>query len=97
MNFDNLFQQLAERVAEVAAQKTAEKIKAEFDLTKSEPTLPELLTRKQAAEFLGICIATLDNWVNAGKIHKHRNGNSVRFKRSELLRDFQSIEKYQRA
>lgn len=43
------------------------------------------LTRKQAAEFLGIAVSTLDNYRREGLIKGERIGNSVRFHKKELL------------
>jgi excisionase family DNA binding protein len=48
--------------------------------------LPEFLTRHQASEVLGVCLATLDNWARLGKIEKERlGGRTVRFRKTDLL------------
>lgn len=64
--------------------------------SKSKVTVKELLTRKEAAKFLGVSIATIDNWTKQGKIKKHYNGSAVRFKRAELEISFQNNYKYKR-
>jgi excisionase family DNA binding protein len=59
--------------------------------------IPELLTRKQAAKFLSVSLATIDNWANMGRINKHRSASgSVRFKKSELLACFEIHKPYSR-
>jgi excisionase family DNA binding protein len=48
----------------------------------------QLLTRKEAAELAGVCIATLDNKVKDGILKKYRTGGVVRFRRSEVIEAF---------
>ena len=45
----------------------------------------DLLTRKQASEFLHINLSTLWVWTNAKKIQAYGIGNRVFYKKSELL------------
>ena len=64
--------------------------------TQSLPVTPDdgrqLLTRKEAADLAGVCLATLDNKVKAGVLTKYRTGGVVRFKKSEVIDAFsQSI------
>ena len=54
------------------------------------------LTRKEASTYLGVSIATIDNWTRQGKLTKHYNGTAVRFKKSELDSSFESLIKYKR-
>ena len=56
----------------------------------------ELLTRKEAANYLNVSVATIDNWTRIGKIIKHYNGTAVRFKKSELESSFTNLLKYKR-
>lgn len=58
---------------------------------------PELLTRNQVSEMLGICLATVDNWTKNGRLKKVRNGHVVRYKKSEIIESFKSYGKHQRA
>lgn len=59
---------------------------------------PELLTRKQVAEMLDIkSLATIDNWAKQGRLTRHRNGHIVRYKKSEVIKAFESLQKFQRA
>ena len=48
----------------------------------------QLLTRKEAANLAGVCLATLDNKVKAGVLTKYRTGGIVRFKKSEVIEAF---------
>lgn len=67
--------------------------------TEEKPTNKdgEFLTRRQAAQELGVCLATLDNLVKTGRLKKYRNGSIVRLKRSEVETFYSSFQKYQRA
>ena len=47
-----------------------------------------LLTRKQAAALVGVCLATIDNKVNAGVLPKHSTGGIVRFVKQEVIDAF---------
>lgn len=58
--------------------------------------LPELLTRKQAADFLICSLGTIDNLTRSGVLQKHYLGRSPKFKKEELLQAFESWKKFQR-
>lgn len=45
----------------------------------------QLLSQKEAAEFLGVSKITLIRWVKNGEIATIRAGRSVRFRKSDLL------------
>jgi len=49
---------------------------------------PELLNRKEAAELVGVCVATIDNKVRSGVLKRYRTGGVVRFKRQEVIEAF---------
>lgn len=55
-----------------------------------------LLTRKETAKLLNVCVATLDNWTREGKLTKYRNGSVVRYNRKEVISSFTSLQKYKR-
>lgn len=55
-----------------------------------------LITRKETAKLLNVCLATLDNWTREGKLIKYRNGNVVRYKKKEVLASFSTLIKYRR-
>jgi len=68
-----------------------------FYLPKPEgDSLPELLTRKQAADFLKCSLGTVDNLTRSGVLQKHFLGRSPKFKKEELLQAFESWKKFQR-
>lgn len=79
-----------------------ESVKAEF--TRQFESLPkqnqdnDLITRKEAACFLGISLPTLLDFTKAGKVIGYRIGTRVRYKRSELEQSLQQIRsiKYKR-
>lgn len=58
---------------------------------------PELLSRRQVAELLGVSLATVDNWTKEQRLLKHRIGPVVRFKKNEVLAALTSLQKFQRA
>lgn len=45
----------------------------------------DFLTRKETAEFFGVSIVTIHNWVKEGIISSYKLGNRTYFKRSELV------------
>lgn len=47
-----------------------------------------LLTRREAAELAGVCLATIDNKVKSGVLKKYRTGGVVRFLHQEVLNAF---------
>ena len=58
------------------------------DFLKAATTAPdpdELITRKQAAKYLGISLPTLHGYTVRGIIPAHRIGSGVRYKKGELL------------
>lgn len=68
-----------------------------FHLPKQEEAaaLPELLTRKQVAEYLSISLTTVDTLARDGILKKHFVGGSPRFKRNEVRTASGTWEKYQ--
>lgn len=47
-----------------------------------------LITRKEAADLAGVCLATLDNKVKGGILKKYRTGGIVRFRKQEVVEAF---------
>jgi hypothetical protein len=58
--------------------------------------LPEHLTRRQTAKIFNVNLNSIDNWSREGTLKKHFIGTSVRFKKSEVLSVFNTVQKYQR-
>jgi excisionase family DNA binding protein len=70
---------------------------AQHNPEKPDPEqLPELFSRKEAAEFLKVSLGTIDNLSRDGLLQKHYLGNMPRFKREELLQAFEGWQKFQR-
>lgn len=61
---------------------------SETNLLSNPPEANTLLTRKEAAALVGVCLATIDNKVNAGVLPKYTTGGIVRFKRQEVIDAF---------
>lgn len=77
LNPEELIQQIA-----IAVTKLLEKDEPkEQSKVKTESIL---FTRSEAASYLQVSKATLNNWANLGIITKHKIGNLVRYKKSEL-------------
>ncbi len=71
---DSLIEQIAERTVELLKREPQQNVQ-----------LPEeLLSRKQALDFLKITSATLWRWEKEGKIKSHGIGAKRYYKRSEL-------------
>ncbi len=65
-----------------------ESIKAEIQtfLDNQQNIIDEkLITREEAARFLGVSLVTLWDWVRKDIIPSYKIGNKVRFKKSEIL------------
>lgn len=56
------------------------------------PTDDEFLTRKQAANLLGVSCPTLLDWTKKGKVQGHRIGKFVRYKRSDVNSSLKAIK-----
>jgi excisionase family DNA binding protein len=52
----------------------------------------EILSRRKAAQFLGISLPTLHVYTTTGKIKGYRMGSTVRYKKSDLLEALQKIK-----
>ena len=59
----------------------------------SQNTNDDLLTRKEAFEFLKIDSSTLWNWTNKGKVKSYGIANRRYYKRSELLESLKLLKK----
>lgn len=84
---------IPESTIRTIVEQAVRKVMAE---SQSSPTAfddgKQLITRNEAAELAGVCIATVDNKVKAGVLRKYRTGGVVRFKRQEVIEAFsQSI------
>lgn len=59
---------------------------------------PELITRQEAANILGISLPTLNEWSKTGELPSYRIGSRVRYKRDEVLASVKQVQtsKYKR-
>lgn len=66
--------------------------------TAPEPS-PELITRKETAQILGISLPTLNSWTSTGIIPAQRIGTRIRYKRTDVYNSLKDVEtlKYRRA
>ena len=62
-------------------------------------TAPELITRKETAEILGISLPTLNEWTKNGTLPAQRIGTRVRYNRATVYASLKDVEtlKYRRA
>jgi hypothetical protein len=49
------------------------------------PNIPEVATRKQAAEILGVSVVTLSTWEREGILIPNRIGYRVRYMKADIL------------
>ena len=75
-------------IRNIVEQAVRKVISESHALPSPAPEGKELLTRKEAAELAGVCLATLDNKVKEGVLPKYRTGGVVRFRRQEILDAF---------
>ena len=51
---------------------------------------PELITRKKAAEILGVSLTTIHDWSSRNILTAYKIGSRIRFKKSEILETLKS-------
>jgi len=68
-------------------------------LTSAPEPAPELITRKETAQILGISLPTLNEWTKNGIIPAQRIGTRVRYQRANVYASLKYVEtlKYRRA
>lgn len=54
-------------------------------------TLPDWLTRRQAAEYLGCSLGSIDNYARAGILRKQYLGSLPRFAKEDVRRAVEAI------
>lgn len=50
-----------------------------------QPDQTEFLSRKDAAELLGVTLTTVDDWTKSGIINRYQIGGRYRYDRNELI------------
>ncbi len=63
-----------------------------FNSAKTETQPIQLLTRKQAAQLLGVSLPTILDWTKTGKITGYRIASRIRYKRNELENSLSKIK-----
>lgn len=51
----------------------------------------ELLTRKEAAQYLSISLSTLKNWTDEGLIKAYKLGGRIYYKKKELINSLEKV------
>lgn len=78
--FSMLDKKLGEKLSEALPKPDAE-------------NLPEYLSRKEVAEYLGVCLATVDNYSRLGVLEKRFVGSVPRFHRDEVRKVLHDLKK----
>ena len=68
-------------------------------LTPAPEPEPELITRKETAQILGVSLPTLNEWTKNGTLPAQRIGTRVRYNRANVYASLKNVEtlKYRRA
>lgn len=90
------FDQLQESIKTIVS---AELKNAVSELTTKREIEPELITRKETAEILGVSLPTLHEWTKKGVLPAKRIGSRIRYERTAVFDALKSVEplKYRRA
>jgi len=91
------FEQLENSIKTIVSE-TVQNAVAGLTTTAKDET-PELITRKETADLLGVTLPTLHVWTKNGVIPAKRIGTRVRYERRAVLDALKDIEtiKYRRA
>ncbi len=91
------FEQLQNSIKTIV-QDEVQKIVVGLPQQPTEPT-PELITRKETAQILGISLVTLNEWTKTGVIPAQRIGTRVRYRKTDIYNSLKDVEtlKYRRA
>lgn len=70
----------------LVATAVKEAVKSEFESRYLKPTeaLKPYLSRKEAAELLGVSLPTLNDWSKSGIVPSYKLGSRVRYRLSEI-------------
>lgn len=91
------FEQLEKSIKTIVSE-TVQNAVAELTSTAKDET-PELITRKETADLLGVTLPTLHVWTKNGVIPAKRIGTRVRYEKRAVMDALKDIEtiKYRRA
>ncbi len=68
------------------------KISGLIQQTQETSTQTELLTRREAANLLGVSLPTLAEWTKTGKVKGYRIASRIRYKRHEIENSLLQIQ-----
>ena len=90
------FEQLQNSIKTIVS---AELRNAVSELTTKREIEPELITRKETAEILGVSLPTLHEWTKKGVLPTKRIGSRIRYERTAVYDALKSVEpkRYRRA
>lgn len=81
-----------EQLKTVISDTVRAELSRQLDSIKGPKEDTELLTRKEAARFLGVSLPTLLDFTKSGKVTGYRIGTRVRYKRGELEQSLRQIQ-----
>lgn len=85
----NPFDEINERLIHI--EQMVIQLLEKMNTPKREDTL---ITRREAAEVLGISLVTLGNWIKDGTLTAYRIGSRIRFKHYEVTEALNKIKMY---
>lgn len=82
----DIFHELCEQITTHVVEAINNGVSQALENNKLKSTKPilELLTKKEAAKFLGVSLPTLDKLIESGAVISHRIGGNIRLKKHEL-------------
>ncbi|MDO8366898.1 MAG: helix-turn-helix domain-containing protein [Saprospiraceae bacterium] len=89
----NPFEVLDERLAKIECLLTQISNQSLPQVVPAQMQHQDYLTRREVAEFLDICLTTVDHLSNAGILRKYRSGRVVRFLRTEVVQAISGSKK----
>jgi len=81
MEIEKIIKNLVEETIELRMQQYKELLLNELNVNQNP-----YLSRQEAATYLGVCLASLDNYVRSGRIEKFKAGRKTLFRRKDLQR-----------
>jgi excisionase family DNA binding protein len=81
MHLDQIVRKLVEETVELRLETFRQSLIEQMCISQNP-----YLTRQEAASYLGVCLASLDNYVRSGRIEKFKAGRKTLFRREDLQR-----------
>jgi predicted DNA-binding transcriptional regulator AlpA len=100
MDQNIILQQLSvPELKEIISETIRDQFEKSKQLESEQSSLPELLSAKQTALFLGISKVSLWKWSKDGKLQSYQISGRIRYKRDEIMKAVQEVrnQKYKRA